>query len=248
MAQLRSHVALVTGASSGIGAAVARSLALEGASIVLAARREDRLEKLRGELEEAGVRAIAVETDVTDRAACERLVEHATSAFGRLDIVVNNAGIMPLSFAKNVRLDEWIEMVDVNVKGVLHVTAAALPVLLDEGQGHIVNISSVAGRRVFPGGSVYCGTKHFVTAFSEGLRLELAPRENIRVTCIEPGAVATELAQRIADPDFLAASQGGWDFKLLQSEDIAEAVRYAVTAPEHVDVAEILVMPRGQKM
>jgi len=248
MPLLEGTTALVTGASSGIGEATARMLAREGAAVALAARRTDRLCALEEEIERGGGRALAVETDVTDRKACERLVAEVTEALGAVSLLVNNAGIMPLSFVKNLRLDEWLEMVDVNVKGVLHCTAAALPGMLERGGGHIVNVSSVAGRRVFPGGAVYCGTKHFVTAFSEGLRLELAPSRKVRVTCIEPGAVATELPLRIADEEFKQKSAGAWDFKVLESEDVAEAIRYAVTAPEHVDVAEVLLMPRGQRL
>lgn len=248
MASLSGYTVLVTGASSGIGAATVRKLAREGATVVLAARRADRLEALQRLVEDDGGRALVVPTDVTDRAACERMVASTLDALGQLDVLVNNAGIMPLSFAKNARLDEWLDMVDVNVKGVLHATAAALPVLLERGRGHIVNVSSVAGRRVFPGGAVYCGTKHFVTAFSEGLRLELAPRHGIRVTCIEPGAVATELPQRIADEEYLEATRGAWTFRILDPEDVAEAIHYAITAPEHVDVAEILLMPREQRL
>jgi NADP-dependent 3-hydroxy acid dehydrogenase YdfG len=248
MPLLDGQTALITGASSGIGAATARMLAREGAAVVLAARRENRLRGLADEIEAEGGRALAVPLDVTDRAACARAVEATERAFGGIDVLVNNAGIMPLSFVKNLRLDEWLEMVDVNVNGVLLMTAAALPGMIERKRGHVVNVSSVAGRRVFVGGAVYCGTKHFVSAFSEGLRMELAPRQGIRVTSIEPGAVATELPRRIADEEFKSKSAEKWDFKILESEDVAEAVRYAVTAPEHVDVSQVLLMPRGQRL
>ncbi len=246
MAQLSDQAIVITGASSGIGEATARLLASEGASVALAARRTDRLESLKAEIESDGGRALVVETDVTDRAACQRLVDQALDAFGRLDVLVNNAGVMPLSFVKNVRVEEWERMVSVNLNGVLYCTAAALGHFVEQEGGHIVNVSSVAGRRVFPGGAVYCATKHAVTAFSEGLRMELGPRYGIRVTCIEPGAVATELAEHIADEEFIAKSS--FDATPLESEDIAEAIRYALTAPPRATVHEVLVMPTEQKM
>lgn len=241
-------VAVITGASSGIGTATVRTLADAGAAVVLAARREDRLHELRGEIEAGGGRALVVPTDVTDRAAVERLAERTLDAFGRIDVLVNNAGIMPLSFVKNLHVDEWLRMVDVNVNGVLHGIAAVLPTMLSQQRGHIVNVSSVAGRRVFPGGAVYCGTKHAVTAISEGLRQELTPKHGIRVTCIEPGGVATELTQTITDEELKRKSEGKWDFKLLEAEDVAAAIRYALEAPEHVDVSEVLLMPSGQRV
>ena len=162
-------------------------------------------------------------------------------------MLVNNAGIMPLSLMKNVQEDEWEQMVDVNIKGVLHGVGAVLPVMMDQGHGHVVNVSSVAGRRVFPGGAVYCGTKHFVTALSEGMRNELGPDHNIRVTSIEPGAVDTELTHTITDEDIHEMLEGMQEMTPLESEDIAEAIAYAVTAPERVDVEELLVMPTEQK-
>ncbi len=246
MSSLNEHVAIITGASSGIGRATAHVLAEEGARVVLAARREERLQELKASVEEAGGTALAVPTDVTDRAQCRALAEEALGAFGRIDLLVNNAGIMPLSFMKNLHEDEWERMVDVNIKGVLFCLGAVLPAMLEAGRGHIVNVSSVAGRRVTPGSAVYSGTKFAVTALSEGLRRELSAGKNIRVTCIEPGAVDTELTETITDEEILEGLSE-WDFKMLESEDIAASIRYAVTAPEHVDVAEVLVMPREQK-
>ena len=178
-------------------------------------------------------------------------MERTLDAYGRLDLLVNNAGLMPLSLVKNVRLDEWEQMVDVNVKGVFFCTAAALPHMTTRRAGHIVNVSSVAGRRVFAGGAVYCATKFAVTAFSEGLRQELSPEFGIRVTCIEPGAVATELPQTIADEEFVARSREAGTMKgvtPLDADDIASAVVYAVTAPEGVSVHEMLVLPTSQQM
>jgi len=242
MSRLASTVAVVTGASSGIGAATARALAAEGASVVLAARRADRLHALADEI--GADRALVVPTDVTQRADCEALVGATLDRFGRLDVLVNNAGVMPLSFVKNARVDEWTRMVEVNVNGVLFMTAAALPHMTERKAGHIVNVSSVAGRRVFVGGAVYCATKHAVTAFSEGLRMELGPRYGIRVTSIEPGAVATELPQAIADEEFIAASR--FSATPLEAETVAEAVVYAVTAPAGATVHEVLLMPIDQ--
>lgn len=248
---LQGQTVVVTGASSGIGQATARMLASEGAALVLAARRTDRLDELKAEIEGAGGQALAVETDVTDRSACERLVAATLDAFGRLDVLINNAGVMPLSLVKNARVDEWQQMVEVNVNGVLYCTAAALPHMTEHKRGHIINVSSVAGRRVFMGGAVYCATKHAVTAFSEGLRQELGPHYGIRVTCIEPGAVKTELFRAIADEEFVEASKAAGTMRgvtPLLAEDIAEAIRYAVSAPPHATVHEVLVMPTNQTL
>ncbi|MFN3596964.1 MAG: SDR family oxidoreductase [Rubricoccaceae bacterium] len=267
-AALSGQVVVVTGASSGIGEATARRLAREGATLVLAARRTARLEALADAIADAIADALAdaaahdqaaespprplvVPTDVADRAACEALVARTLEAFGRLDVLVNNAGVMPLSLVKNARLDEWQRMVDVNLLGVLYCTGAALPHLLAQGRGHIVNVSSVAGRRVFAGGAVYCATKHAVTAFSEGLRLELGPAHGIRVTCIEPGAVRTELPRAIADEEFIAASREAGTMRgvtPLEAEDVAEAIAYALAAPPRATVHEVLVMPTSQPL
>lgn len=246
MPRLQDSVAIVTGASSGIGDATARLLAECGAAVVLAARRDDRLQSLRDDIERAGGRALAVATDVTDRAAVQRLADRAKEEFGRIDVLVNNAGIMPLSYVKNLHVDEWLKMVDVNVNGVLHGIAAVLPTMLAQQSGHIVNVASDAARKVFTGGAVYCGTKHAVRAISEGLRQELTPTRGIRVSCIEPGAVATELMESTTDDEFLGDAEGGWAFKLLDAEDIAQAIRYVLEAPEHVDVSELIVKPSGQ--
>jgi len=247
MTNLSDAAVIITGASSGIGEATARVLAEEGAAVALAARREERLQDLKAEIEDHGGTAIVVATDVTDRAQVQALADATLDAFGSIDVLINNAGIMPLSLMKNRHEEEWEQMVDVNIKGVLHGVGAVLPVMQEQGHGHIVNVSSVAGRRVFPGGAVYCGTKHFVTALSEGMRNELAPDHNIRITSIEPGAVDTELTHTITDEEILEMLQSGGDMTPLESEDIAEAIRYAVTAPERVDVEELLVMPTEQK-
>jgi len=247
MIDLINSAVIVTGASSGIGDATARRFASAGASVALAARREDRLHALKDDIEADGGTAIVVSTDVTDRAQVQALADATHDAFGTIDVLVNNAGIMPLSFMKKLHEDEWEQMVDVNIKGVLHAIGAVLPVMRDQGHGHIVNVSSVAGRRVFPGGAVYCGTKHFVTALSEGMRSELAPAHDIRVTSIEPGAVATELTHTITDEEIVQMFESRHsEMTPLAAEDIAEAIHYAVTAPEHVNVEELLILPSDQ--
>ena len=248
MIDLSNSAVIVTGASSGIGEATARHLAGKGASVALAARREERLNELKESIEVDGGTAIVVPTDVTDRAQVRALADATQDAFGSVDVLVNNAGVMPLSFMKNLHEDEWEQMVDVNIKGVLYAVGAVLPVMQKQGHGHIVNVSSVAGRRVFPGGAVYCGTKHFVTALSEGMRSELTPDHDIRVTSIEPGAVATELTHTITDEEIMQMfeSRHG-EMTPLASEDIAEAIHYAVTAPKHVNVEELLILPSDQR-
>lgn len=247
MSRLEGKAAIVTGASSGIGAATARSLARAGAAVALAARREDRLHALRDEIEADGGRALVVATDVTDRAAVQRLADRTKETFGAIDVLVNNAGVMPLSYLKNMHVDEWLKMVDVNVNGVLHGIAAVLPAMMEQRSGFVVNVSSVAGRSLFPGGAVYCGTKFAVRALSEGMRQELTPAFGIRVTCIEPGAVATELGQGITDEELMRDTAGLFDgVQFLEADDIARSILHTLEAPPHVDVSEVLIMPSGQ--
>jgi len=247
MNALENKVVVITGASSGIGEATAKLLAQNGANIVIAARRKERLIKLQNEIG-ADKCEIAV-TDVTVSGDTDAMAKTAIDRFGKIDILVNNAGLMPLSFMKNLHTDEWHRMVDVNIKGVLNCLGSVLPHMKERQEGHIVNISSVAGRRVFPGGAVYCATKFAVTALSEGLRMELAPALNIRVTTIEPGAVATELPDHITDEEIIEGFKKRFaTLTRLTSEDIAESIRYAVSQPDHVNVNEILVLPREQSM
>jgi NADP-dependent 3-hydroxy acid dehydrogenase YdfG len=248
MKQLKNKTAIITGASSGIGEATAHVLSEEGMNLVLAARREDRLNELKEKIESNGGKAIVVKTDVTERDQVDNMAQKAKDKFGSIDILINNAGLMPLSLMKNLHVDEWDQMIDVNLKGVLYCIAAVLPTMRDQQNGHIVNISSVAGRKVMPGSAVYSATKFGVRAISEGLRQELSPSDNIRITAIEPGAVDTELMDTITDEemkDLVEESFG--NIKTLESEDIAESIRYAVTQPNHVDVSEILIMPTEQK-
>ncbi len=234
-------VALVTGASSGIGAHVARRLAADGARVVVAARRRDRLDALVDEIEREGGEAVAVEADVRDRHQVQAAVDTAVSRYGRLDVLCNNAGIMPVSRLSLLELDHWEDMVDVNVKGVLWGVAAALPVMRQQGSGHVVNIASVGARAVAPGGAVYSATKFAVRALSEGLRLE---EPDLRVTVVYPGATSTELGHDITDPSTAAAASSAQG-RSLDPATIAEAVAFAVAQPAHVDVSELVVRPLG---
>lgn len=244
---LAGKVALVTGASSGIGEAVARALAAAGASVGLGARRAERLEALAQEIRAAGGVALPCTVDVTSRDQVEHFAAHVRSAFGRIDILVNNAGVMPLSPVAELRVEEWELMVDVNLKGVLYGIAAVLPTMLEQGAGHIVNIGSVAGRRPFPGGSVYSATKFAVRSLTAGLQLELSAHKGIRVTDIQPGVVETELLDHISDPAIRSRFDEAWEGKRrLLGEDVAAAVLYAVAAPDRVNVNEILIRPTDQ--
>ena len=244
---LAGRVALVTGASSGIGRATAVALAEAGAGVALAARRADRLEEVAARIRRDGGRALAVAADVADRDAVFTLVERAAAEFGPVDILVNNAGIMPTSPLGQIHLDDWLRMVDVNVKGVLHCIAAALPTMLERRRGHIVNVGSLAGRRPFPGGTVYAATKFAVRCLSAGMQLELSAAHGIRVTDIQPGVVATELVEHIPDLETRQGFIDRWrDKKPMDPEDVAAAILYAVTAPPHVNINEILMRPRDQ--
>jgi NADP-dependent 3-hydroxy acid dehydrogenase YdfG len=237
---------VVTGASSGIGEATAEALAAEGATVVVAARREDRLAELTKKIEDNGGRVLAAACDVTDEAQAHGLVRKAEEEFGRVDILVNNAGVMLLSKVGKGLSDEWRRMFDVNVLGLLYATDAAIETMKRQGGGHLVNVSSVAGRKVTRDSSgVYAGSKFAVGAISEGLRQELL-EDNIRVTIVEPGAVATELTDHITDEDARESLGGLLNLEILQSEDIANAIVYAVTQPERVSVNEILIRPTQQ--
>ncbi len=244
---LRDKVAIITGASSGIGKATARRLADSGARVVLAARRVERLNVLAADIEHRKGTALVAPTDVTDEQSVQRLARTALAAFGRIDILINNAGIMPLSPISKLKVEEWDRMIDVNIKGVLYCIAATLPTMLEQGSGHIINVSSVAGRRPFPSGTVYSATKFAVRAISQGLRLELSPIEGIRVTDIEPGVVATELTNHITDNETANRFQEMWAEKTpLESIDIAETILFVLSRPDHVNVNEILVRPTDQ--
>jgi NADP-dependent 3-hydroxy acid dehydrogenase YdfG len=246
MAKLDGKVAVVTGASSGIGEATVRSLAAEGAAVVAGARRKERLDGIVEEVTQGGGKAIAVECDVTNEDQAHDLVQKAVEEFGKIDILVNNAGVMLLSTVGKGLSDQWRQMFEVNVMGLLYATDAAIGVMKEQGSGHLVNVSSVAGRKVTRDSSgVYAGTKHAVGAISEGLRQELL-EDNIRVTIVEPGAVDTELPDHITDEDARQGLSGLLKLDRLQAPDIAEAITYAVTQPERVSVNEILIRPTQQ--
>lgn len=242
-----NKVALVTGASSGIGAATAKALAANGIKVGLAARRRDKLVKLQQEIAAAGGEAIVLEMDVTRPASVKAGVEELVNTFGTIDILLNNAGIMPLSDVEALKVEEWNSMIDVNIKGVLHTTAAVLPYLKAQNSGHIINLSSIAGRKVFKGLAIYCATKFAIAAFSDGLRMEVAPKYKIRVTNLQPGAVATELYDQITDPAYRQAMDDlSKQMTFCRAEDIANSVLYAIEQPEHVNIAEIFILPTEQ--
>jgi len=244
---LRNKVSIITGASSGIGEATAQTLAKAGSYVVLAARRADRLQAVKERIEADGGKALVVTTDVTNGKDVQNLAEQAVKQFGKVDIFINNAGIMPLSFMRNLRVEEWNRTIDVNIKGVLNGIAAALPIFRKQKSGHIVNIASVGGRRLYAGAAVYCATKFAVRAISEGLRMVIDPADNIKVTVIEPGAVKTELPNSITDTEYLEIfKKFSGTFAFLEAQDIAQSILYAVTQADRVNVDEILIMPREQ--
>ena len=244
-ARLDGKIAIVTGASAGIGRATASALAEAGATVVVTARRNDRLEELAERISGAGGTALALRCDVARDAQVRTVVEKTLDAFGTVDILVNNAGVMSVAPLPEARLDEWTEMVDVNVKGVLHFVAAVLPTMIERGSGHIVNVGSLAGRRPFPGGGVYAATKFAVRALTWAMHLELGAAYGIRVTDVQPGMVSTELLD--GDPETAAAWEKAWSGKRrLEPEDVARAILFVTTAPDHVAVSELLVRPTDQ--
>ena len=241
MSLLENKVVIVTGASSGIGEATAKKLVAEGASVMLGARRKDRLEALVAAI---GSNAAWQQTDVANRSDMERLAAATLDRFGRIDALVNNAGIMPLSLLAADRVEDWDRMIDVNIRGVLYGIHAVLKHMLERGTGHIVNVSSVAGHVVRPTAAVYAGTKHAVQAISEGLRKETVGK--IRVTVISPGAVVTDLRDSITDPavrEALSALTYG-----IPASAIADAIAYALGLPDQVAINEILVRPTAQEL
>lgn len=244
---LKGKVVVITGASSGIGYATALALSKAGAKIAAGARRLDKLEKLQNEIQEDNGEILIEKLDVTKKENCNSFINIVVKKWDNIDILINNAGIMPLSFIKSLKINEWEQMIDVNLKGTLYCTAATIPIMINNKSGHIINISSVAGRIVFPAGSVYCATKHAITAFSEGLRQELSQRYNIKVTCIEPGVVATELPNTITDKALAGFVESVKKMEALQAKDIANAIIYALDSPHYVNINEILLRPTSQE-
>jgi len=244
---IEGKVVVITGASSGLGEATARLLSAQDASVVLGARRIDRLRVLADELSRRGGKALAVPTDVIQCDQVKRLVDAAVQTYGRIDVMINNAGLMPQALLERLKIDEWNQMIDVNIKGVLYGIAAALPHMKQQKAGHFINVSSVAGHRVGPGFAVYAATKYAVRALSEGLRQEVKPY-NIRTTVISPGAVATELPNTVTDPQAAERIRKFYAEVAIPAESFAQAVAFAMSQPEEVDVNEILFRPTRQEV
>ena len=244
---IEGKVVVITGASSGLGEATARLLSAEGASVVLGARRVERIKSLADELTGSDGNALAVATDVTQLDQVKRLVDAAVETYGRIDVMLNNAGLMPHSPLERLKVEDWEQMIDVNIKGVLYGIAAALPYLKEQKSGHFINVSSVAGHKVRPGGVVYAATKHAVRVISEGLRMEVKPY-NIRTTVISPGALDTELVDRITESDIREGVRKMMDEMALPAETFARIVAFAMSQPEEVDVNEILFRPTRQEL
>ncbi|AHB48684.1 oxidoreductase [Hyphomicrobium nitrativorans NL23] len=244
MSGIKDKVVLITGASSGIGEAAARLLAEQGAKVVVGARRLDRLEKLVADITAKGGTARFKAVDVTKRDQVQAFADFAREAFGRVDVIVNNSGVMPLAPVEALKIDEWERMIDVNIRGVLYGVAAVLPEMKKRGSGQIVNVASIAAHLVMPTAAVYCATKHAVWAFSEGLRQE---NPDIRVTTISPGVVATELGDDISDAatrDMLAGLRNA----ALTPDAIARAISYAISQPGDVEVNEVVVRPTASPL
>ena len=244
---IEGKIVVITGASSGLGEATARLLSSQGASFVLGARRADRLQSLAEALTDAGGKAIALPTDVTQPDQVQALVDAAVEAYGRIDVMINNAGLMPQALLERLQIGEWDRMIDVNIKGVLYGIAAALPYMQKQKAGHFINVSSVAGHKVGPGFAVYAATKFAVRALSEGLRQEVKPY-NIRTTVISPGAVATELPDSSTDPDAAARVRKFYAEAAIPADSFARVVAFAMSQPEEVDVDEIVFRPTRQEL
>jgi NADP-dependent 3-hydroxy acid dehydrogenase YdfG len=245
MSEITEKVVIITGASSGLGEATARRLAKNGARLMLAARREDRLKDLVADIQKDGGVAKYQVTDISDRSKVEQLVQATKEAYGKIDVLVNNAGLMPLSPLAATKVDEWEKMIDVNIKGLLYGVAAVMPIMLQQGSGHIINLSSVAGHKVFPGGAVYCATKFAVKAISEGIRLESDGK--IRSTNISPGAVATELTSTISDDEAAKMAEQLYGIAI-DADAIARAITFAIEQPGDVDVNEMIIRPTKQEL
>jgi NADP-dependent 3-hydroxy acid dehydrogenase YdfG len=242
---ISGKIIVITGASSGLGEAAAKHLSEQGAIVVLGARRADRIDSLAKELSGKGGKALALTTDVTKYDQVKKLVDTAVQTYGRIDVIINNAGLMPQSPLDRLKIDEWNQMIDVNIKGVLYGIAAALPYMKEKKSGHIINVSSVAGHKVRPNNTVYAATKHAVRVISEGLRQEVKPY-NIRTTIISPGAVDTELPNTISEPDIAENMHKFYKDVSIPAHSFARVVAFAICQPEDVDINEILFRPTRQ--
>ncbi|KQY12175.1 oxidoreductase [Rhizobium sp. Root73] len=241
---IKDKVVLITGGSTGIGAEVARTLAAKGAKVAIAARRQDKLDAVRAEIAALGGDIRAYVMDVTDKHQVKAVVEAVVQDFGRLDVIINNAGIMPIRPMSEVNTDEWDAMIDVNIKGTLYGIAAALPLFLAQQSGHIINLSSVAGIKVFaPGGTVYSGTKFAVSAISEGLRIEVGSA--VRVTSIEPGAVESDL--KLGTTGTARDTVHGFYEQAIPASSVARAIAFAIEQPDDVDINAIVIRPSVQE-
>lgn len=243
---IEGKVVVITGASSGLGEAAARLLSAQGAAVVLGARRAERLRSLADELAASGGKAKVLTTDVSDRFQVQALVDAAVQAHGRIDVMINNAGLMPQALLERLQVDEWDRMIDVNIKGVLYGIAAALPHMTRQKSGHIINVSSVAGHKVRPGSAVYAATKAAVRMVSEGLRQEVKPY-NIRTTVISPGAVATELPNSVTDPQAAERIRSFYAASAIPADSFARTVAFAISQPDEVDINEIIFRPTRQE-
>jgi NADP-dependent 3-hydroxy acid dehydrogenase YdfG len=244
---IKGKVVVITGASSGMGEAAAKHLSSLGATVILGARRADRIEKLANEIRDKGGKALAIAMDVTQRDQVKRMVDATVEQFGRVDVILNNAGIMPLSPMERLNVDEWDKMIDVNIKGVLNGIAAVLPYMKEQKSGQIINTSSVAGHKVFNGSAVYSATKFAVRALTEGLRMEVKPY-NIRTTIICPGAVKTELLEHITEADIQQANKEYVGAVGISPDTFAHVVAFAISQPEEVDINEIIFRPTSQEL
>lgn len=243
---IEGKVVVITGASSGLGEAVARHLSAQRAIVVLGARRLERIEALAREIIAEGGQALALATDVTHFDQVQRLVDTAVQTFGRIDVIINNAGLMPHSPLSRRKVDDWNRTIDVNIKGVLYGIGAVLPIMQNQKSGHIINVSSVAGHKVRAGSAVYAATKHAVRVISEGLREEVKPYD-IRTTVISPGAVATELPDSITEGDIAANVKKFYAQTAVPADSFARAVAFAISQPPEVDINEILYRPTRQE-
>jgi NADP-dependent 3-hydroxy acid dehydrogenase YdfG len=241
---LSGKVAVITGASSGIGKAIAKYLASQGVSVSLGARRMDKLEELQSQITMQGGKSTVFLTDVTKKESVDELIQHTLDTFGKVDVMINNAGVMLLSKLEELRFEEWNAMIDTNLKGMLYGIGAALPYFKSQKEGHFINLSSLSGHRVDPTSAVYSATKFAVRALSEGLRQEVKPY-NIRTTIISPGVIQSELTQAITDP-YAKDMVKGMENMAISPDAIAHAVAYAMSQPQDIDISEMIIRPTAQ--